>query len=106
MEECCVNRVHGIFEDLEPVTRIVVLASGHEAIACAGEAVVERKGWPFLRRPHVRKHYPVVLVNGIGAVTEPVLQSTGRWLAWGLEDRTVGVEQASVVDALDCCIGT
>ena len=41
----------------------------------------------------------MTLMNRIGTVTEPVLESALHWLAWGLENGPVHREPPSVVAA-------
>src|SRR5439155_24207758 len=85
VEKRCMDRVHGVFQDLQPVTRIEIFLARDETIARPGEAVVHRERWLLVRRAHIGKHDPVILVDGVGTVTETALQRAVRRLTWGLQ---------------------
>src|SRR5439155_13843 len=56
-------------------------------------------GWPL-----IGKDQPGVIVHGIGAVAEPVLQGAAGRLAGGLEDRAVDIEEPAVIAAADALV--
>ena len=86
------NGVHSIFEDLQPVTWIMVLAAGDKSMARPAEAIVLGKGWLLLRRSHIREHNPIVFVRRVGGVAEPVFQRARRRLARRFENRPIHIE--------------
>src|SRR5439155_23953852 len=56
-------------------------------------------GWPL-----IGKDQPGVIVHGIGAVAEPVLQGAAGRLAGGLEDRAADIEEPAVIAAADALV--
>src|SRR4029078_3866654 len=82
-----------------PVTRVQIFLSRNKPVTWAGETVVHGEWRPLLGRSHVGEHNAGILMRGIGAVAQPVLQRTVGRLAWGLEDRPIRREQPGVIAA-------
>jgi len=91
--------VHRVLHDLQPVAGVEVLLAWDEPIARANEAVVEGQRRPLLGRPHVGEDDAAILVGGISAVKQAVLQGAVCRLARGLKDGPVRREQPAVVAA-------
>jgi hypothetical protein len=62
-------------------------------------SVVDRRWRLSIGGTDIGEHDPMTLMNRIGTVTEPVLESALHWLAWGLENGPVHREPPSVVAA-------
>ena len=99
MEKRRMDRVHRIFQDLQPVARIEVFLARNEPKARPAEAVVYRERRLPVGRPQIGKDDAVVLVGRISPVIEPILEGALRRLAGCLEDRPVRREQPSVIAA-------
>ena len=101
VEERGVDRVHRVFQDLQPVARIEIFLARNDPVAWAAEAVIGGECRHFLGRAHVAEHDAVRLAHRIGAVTQLVLDRAGGGLAGRFQDRAVHVEQPAVVAAAD-----
>jgi hypothetical protein len=100
VEERRVHRIHGVFQDLQPVARIEILSPRHQPHAGSRQQTIvggERRH--LLRRPHVGEHDAVRLVRRVRAVAQPVLQRAVGRLAGRLQDGAVHVEQPAVIAA-------
>src|SRR5256885_14563186 len=93
MEKRRMDGVHGVFQDLQPVTRIEIFPAWHEPIAWSAKTIIHGKRRLLLRWPHIGKHDAIVLVGRVGTVAESVLQRTRGRLAWCLQDSSRSEER-------------
>jgi hypothetical protein len=101
MEKRRVHGIHGIFQDLQPVARIIILLARDELVSRSRKAVIDRERRLYVGRPHVGKDDAIILMRGIGPMTEPVLQGTVCRFTRGLQDCTVYTEEPAVIAAAD-----
>src|SRR5262249_50238849 len=81
------------------VARVEVFLARDQAIARPIEAVIDREGRPTIGRPHIRKDDAAVLMRGVGAVMEPVLESAFIRLPRRFENLPVRRKQPAMVAA-------
>src|SRR4029450_12697159 len=105
MQEGEMRWVHTVFLHLQPVARPDTARTGHELVTGQVKRVQDGEGRLLLRRPHVRKHHPTVLVYRISTMIEAVFQCAIRWLSRRLEDLAVHVEEPAVVTASNPLLG-
>src|SRR3954463_1334454 len=86
------------------IAGIEVFVAGVYPIARPDQAVIGRERRFQLGRSEIGEHQPMRLVRRIGAVTQPILERAVRALGRGFKDRSVDVEQPSVVAAADASI--
>jgi hypothetical protein len=103
-----VDEVHDVVLDLEPVTRLDALDPAQlaslEAISWQLKSVIDGKGRPGVRRPHIGKDQAAVFMDRIGAVAEPVLQRPVRRLVGCLQDPAVNIKQPPVIAAANSAL--
>ena len=98
VQEHRMRRVHHVLLHLEPVAGIGDVV-GHQPVVRHGQRVVGREFGPLVRRAHIGEDQPVMLLDRVGAVIEPVLERARRRLARRLQNPPVGREQPAVIAA-------
>ena len=98
VQEHGVRRVHHVLLHLEPVAGVGDVV-GHQPVARHGEGIQRGEAGPLVRRSHIGEDQPVMLLDRVGAVIEPVLERARRRLARRLQNPAVGREQPAVIAA-------
>ena len=73
--------------------------AGHELVARQAIGIEDREVRRLVQWSHVGEHQPMILLHGIGAVIEAILQRAVRRLAWRLEDFAVDVKEPAMIAA-------
>ena len=73
VEERCVDRVHGVLQNLQPVAGVVVLLAGNHAVPFPFVGVEQRERRHLVRRAHVGEYGAIVFMGRVGAVAQAVL---------------------------------
>jgi len=75
--------------------------AGHELVARQAIGIEDREVRRLVQWSHVGEHQPMILLHGIGAVIEAILQRAVPRLARGIEDLPIHVKESAVIAALN-----